>query len=73
MNNKKMTKKELIKKLKDEFDKYCQSVQKWMKKCDNNGMTYYLSVLDKRKTSVRDIINDLNRDENLNNWLIKTR
>ena len=73
ISNKKMTKKELIKELKDGFDQYCQSVQKWMKKCEDNGMTYYIDKVVDVKAHDGDIIDDLLNGENVNNWLIKTR
>ena len=72
MNNK-MTKKELIKELKKEFDKYSKSVQMWMKKCEDNGMTYYFDKETNLKASCGNIINDLISKENINKWLIKTR
>lgn len=72
MNNK-MTKKELIKELKEEFDKYSKSVQMWMKKCEDNGMTYYFDKEKYVKASCGDIIHDLIIKENINKWLIKTR
>ena len=72
MNNK-MTKKELIKELKKEFDKYSKSVQMWMKKCEDNGMTYYFDKEKYVKASCGDIIHDLIVNANINNWLIKTR
>ena len=72
MNNK-MTKKELIKELKEEFDKYSKSVQMWMKKCEDNGMTYYFDKEKYVKASCGDIIHDLIVNANINNWLIKTR
>ena len=72
MNNK-MTKKELIKELKKEFDKYSKSVQMWMKKCEDNGMTYYFDKEKYVKAYCEDIISDLLVNANINNWLIKTR
>ena len=72
MNNK-MTKKELIKELKKEFDKYSKSVQMWMKKCEDNGMTYYINKEECVKAYCEDIISDLLVNVNINNWLIKTR
>ena len=72
MNNK-MTKKELIKELKEEFDKYSKSVQMWMKKCEDNGMTYYFDKEKYVKASCGDIINERLGNANINNWLIKTR
>ena len=72
MNNK-MTKKELIKELKEEFDKYSKSVQMWMKKCEDNGMTYYFDKETNLKASCGVIINDLISKENINKWLTKTR
>ena len=71
--NKKMTKKELIKELKEEFDKYYKSVQRWMKKCEDNGMTYYFDKEKYVKASCGDIIHDLINKVNINNWLTKTR
>lgn len=68
-----MTKKELIEELKDEFDKYCQFVERWMKKCEDNGMTYYINKENYVKASRGDIILNLIYKENINNWLIKTR
>ena len=68
-----MSKKELIKELKEEFDKYCHSLQKWMKKCEDNGMTYYMDKEVNVKASCGDIILNLIYKENINNWLIKTR
>ena len=68
-----MSKKELIKELKEEFDKYCHSLQKWMKKCEDNGMTYYMDKEVNVKASCEDIILNLIYKENINNWLIKTR
>lgn len=73
ISNKKMTKKELIKELKDGFDQYCQSVQKWMRKCEDNGMTYYIDKEVNVKAHDWHIIHDLIDNENINNWLIKTR
>lgn len=72
IRNKKITKKELIKELMDGFDQYCQSVQKWMKKCEDNGMTYYSDKEAKVKSYCGDIIDDLLNGEDVNNWLIKT-
>ena len=72
MNNK-MTKKELIKELKEEFDKYSKSVQMWMQKCEDNGMTYYINKEKYVKAYCGDIISDLLVNANINNWLIKTR
>lgn len=72
MNNK-MTKKELINELKNEFDKYCNSVQNWMRKCEDNGMSYYVDKETNEKAYYGDIISDLISKENINNWLIKTR
>lgn len=72
MNNK-MTKKELINELKNEFDKYCHSVQNWMRKCEDNGMSYYVDKEFNIKAYYGDIISDLISKENINNWLIKTR
>ena len=68
-----MTKKELIKELKKEFDKYSKSVQMWMKKCEDNGMTYYINKEKCVKAYCGDIISDLLVNVNINNWLIKTR
>ena len=68
-----MAKKELIKELKEEFDKYYKSVQMWMKKCEDNGMTYYINKEIYVKAYCEDIISDLLVNVNINNWLIKTR
>lgn len=70
---KKITKKELIKELKDGFDKYCQSIHKWMKKCEDNGMTYYYDKEYNIKAYDWHIILDLVNNRNINNLLTKTR